>query len=146
MMDRLEKDINESLKVGDKFRLSVLKMVKSALVNKRIEARHELDDTEFIAVLKKEAKQRRDTADIYRQVSDEARALNEEKEVAIIEEYLPVQLSDEDLQKAVTEVLEGLGPTAPMGMIIKTVLEKTGGQADGGRVAQAVKMYLEKEG
>jgi uncharacterized protein YqeY len=145
MMDRLEKDINESLKCGDKFRLSVLKMVKAALLNKRIEVRHELDETEFIAVLRKEVKQRHDTAVIYRQVADDARALSEEKEITIIEEYLPAQMSDEDLRRTVSGVFEKLGSKTPIGLIIKATLEKTDGQADGGRIAAMAQSITAEE-
>lgn len=144
MIEKIEADLKTAQKAGDKDKMLILKGVKSALINKRIELGHELSDDEVIAVFKREAKQRDEAAQIYKQGGAEDKADKELAEKAIIEEYLPAMMSEEDISKLADEVIAELGADASkMGIIIGQVMKKAGGQADGRAVSEAVKNKLQ---
>lgn len=128
----------------DELSLSVLRMLKSALKNTEIAVGHELEDLEVLAVLEKQAKQRRDSADQYKNGGREELAEKELNELKIIEQYLPKKMSKEDLEKVVCEVIGEFGTctASDMGKVIKLVMGKAQGTADGRMVSEVVKEKL----
>lgn len=147
LKQRLEQDLKQALLAGDKDRALVLRSLKSAILYVEVAkgARDEgLPDEEIISVLAKEAKKRQESADLYNQGGNEEKAKAELAEKAIIEEYLPAAMSDEELILLVDNVIAELGASGPqaMGQVIGAVKQKAGSSADGARIAQLVKERL----
>jgi uncharacterized protein YqeY len=145
----IEQDLKTALLGGDKDRVSVLRGIKSSILNAEIEMKKRdtgLDDQALITVLAKEAKSRQDSADLYNQGGATERAEKELKEKAIIEEYLPRQISDEELGAAIENIAGKINASgmADMGKLIGAVKAELQGQADGARIAQKAKEYLAK--
>lgn len=147
LKQRLEQDLKEALLSGNRERATILRGLKSVILYAEVEKgiREEgLDDEAITALLAKEAKKRQEGADIYQKAGETERADTELREKAVIEEYLPKQLTDEELSAIVDEVIAGLGASGPqaMGQAIGQVKQKVGSQADGARIAQIVKEKL----
>jgi hypothetical protein len=124
-------------------------MVEAALKNEELAQREELSDAAVIRVVEKEAKRRREAADLYRQGGRDDRAAAEEAEAAVIGKYLPVQLTDAELEGLVRETLASLTQTpqgaqdaAVTGKVMGAVMGKVRGRADGSRVRDAVQRLL----
>ncbi|MBI3396951.1 GatB/YqeY domain-containing protein [Candidatus Woesebacteria bacterium] len=151
--DNLQNLIFEAMKSKDEVRLSTLKMLSSALNYERIAKMHELTEEEELVVVAREAKKRKEAIDAYgaakgkstnSSISMEDRIAREQKELNSLEEFLPEQLSDEDLDKIVTEAISQMNVStiAEMGKVIGAVKSKVGATADGARIAQIVKSKL----
>lgn len=141
---KIQTMIGEALKAGDEIRLSTLRMLGSAFNYEKIAKQHELTEAEELEVIKSEAKKRKDAIEAYKSAGASDRAEKEEKELKVLEEFLPAQMSDEELRKIVDEVIMGLPAEAraQAGKVIGMVMGKTKGQADGGRVSLMVKEKL----
>lgn len=142
---KLDADIKQALLGGDKARAEVLRGLKSVLLNEKIAKGLRdtgLSDEQVLAIIGKEVKKRTESAELYVQAGSQERADKELSEKAVLEEYLPSQLSDEELAAIVDEVMNSLGEGAQMGQAIGAVRARVGAQADGGRIAAAVKSKL----
>lgn len=123
MNNKIAEDLKEAMKSGDKFKLSVLRMLKSALLleAKAVSKDHELTDEEVIKVIKKQVKTRKDSIAEYQKYNklDEVESL--EKEVEILNVYLPEEMSEAEIVKVIEEVFEIVKPTSmkDMGLIMK---------------------------
>lgn len=155
LTEKIKTQINESLKNGDKVRLSTLRMLISEVHNEEIDKKGELTDDEVVGVVKKEVKKRKDAIEAYKAAGRKDKEDEEEAELKILEEFMPQQMSDEELQKLVDEAIKELGidkisdqpsqeATArqSMGKVIGAVMGKAKGQADGAKVAEFVKKAL----
>ena len=148
--EKIVDDIKTAMKARDQLRLDTLRMVKAKIQEKEVEQRgkkgrdYTLEDEEILQVLTTAAKQRRDSIESFRSGGREELAAKEEKELAIIEEYLPQQLSDEELQRLVKEAAAETGASSPkdMGKVMKAVMPKVKGQADGKRINAVVRALL----
>jgi uncharacterized protein YqeY len=145
---RLQDDVKAAMLAGDSMRLECLRGLKSAILYAEVAAgkREEgLADDEIITLFAKEAKKRQESADLYVQGGAQDRADKELSEKAIIEEYLPAQLSAEELGKIIDEVIVQVKPTGPqqMGQVIGQVKAKVGNTADGSLIAKVVKEKLQ---
>ena len=143
----LEQDLKAALLAKDARKVSTLRMVKSVLLYAKVAGKgrdQELGDDEVIALLSKEAKKRQESADLYAQGGNTAKAEDELAEKAIIEQYLPAQLSEDELVIMVDEAIASLGVTdaSKMGQVIGTVKQKAGASADGAVIARLVKERL----
>jgi uncharacterized protein YqeY len=141
-------DFKQAFKEKDMERKNILAMVQSEMKNKEIELMKReagLSDDEVIQVISKMIKQRKDSAEQFRTGGREELAAQELKEVAILEKYLPEQLSDEAVEKAVKEVLEtaGIANKADMGKAMGAAMAKLKGQADGNKVREMVEKLLQ---
>lgn len=136
--------IGEAMKAHDNVRLSTLRMLSSALNYEKIAKQHELSDEEEIAVVRKEAKKRKDAIEAYTAANAPDRAATEEAELKILTEYLPAEMSDVDLEKLVVEAIVQTDATqmSDMGKVIGMVMGKAKGQVDGSRVSGMVKSKL----
>lgn len=144
---KIEQDLKVALLSSDRVRVSVLRGLKSALLYEKVAKGKRdtgLTDDEVIAVLTKEAKKRQESADLYKQGKSEERAEAELAEKAIIEEYLPPQLSEEELAKIVEQTINELGAAdiKAMGSVVGAVKGKTAGAADGAIIARLVRDRL----
>jgi uncharacterized protein YqeY len=146
--DTINKQIAKALKKQDKLRVSVLRMLSSALNYKRIERQHDLSEEDEIAVVKAEAKKRKDVIEIYEKVQDKEQVQEklerENEELKILKEYLPEEMSDEEISKLVEFAITETGAKAisEMGRVIGVVMGKARGRADGKKVAQLVRSKL----
>ena len=127
------------MKAGEKERVSALRMILNELQKAEKEGR---DDE--IAVLQRERKRRIESAEAYREAAREDLAEGEEREAAIIEAYLPQQLSEEELRAIVGDIVAETGASSPkeMGQVMSQVMPKVQGRADGKRVSAVVKELL----
>jgi uncharacterized protein len=145
LKDKLTADIKTALLAGDKFTAEVLKSLKSAILYEEVAQKVRdtgLNDEQIQLVLAREAKKRAESAELYAKADQKERAETELNEKKIIEAYLPKQLSDEELEAVINEVLATLGSDAQMGQVIGQVKAKVGQSADGGRIASLVKQKL----
>jgi uncharacterized protein YqeY len=146
LKDKLKADLTASLKSKDEVRLRTVRMALAAINVEEVagkEAR-ELTDDEVIKVLTKEAKKRREAAEAFRNAGRTEQAEAELAEQAVLEEYLPAQLSDEELAALVDAAIAETGASGPqaMGQVMKAVNPKVAGRAEGGRVAALVRARL----
>ncbi len=143
---QLDQDLKTAMLAGDKTLVTTLRGLKSAILYAEVasgERETGIDDTTIIDLFMKEAKKRQESADLFTQGGNVEKATAELAEKAIIGQYLPAQLSDEELNKIVTECM-GSNPVsmADMGRIIGAVKGKVGASVDGSRIAQAVKTRI----
>jgi uncharacterized protein len=143
--DTITGKIGEAMKAHDEVRLSTLRMLSSALNYEFISKQHELSEEEELAVVKKEAKKRKDAIEAYEKAGAKDRVEQETKELQILKEYLPEEMPDDELIKVVDAVILETGASGmkDMGKVIGQVVSKTGGKADGSRVAMLVKEKLQ---
>ncbi len=143
MQDKLEQDLNQALKSGDRDKVSVLRMVRSSLTNARID-KGELSDSDVVALLQKEAKQRKDSIDSYKSANRQDLVDKEVIELEIIESYLPTPLSKEELEEMVDGAISAVGASSmsDMGKVMGHLKDKTAGKADGSEVSQIVRTKL----
>ncbi len=147
MQEQIDQDLKQALLSGDKAKTETLRGLKSALLNEAIaqNARDTgLSDEQIQKVLAKESKKRQEAADLYKQGGSEERAGAELAEKAIIDAYLPEQMSEEQIAKIVDEEVDKTdSPTMQdMGRIIGAVRSRAGGPADGALIARLVKDKL----
>jgi len=144
LLDQLEKDLAESMKLRDEVRITTLRLLKSSMKNYQIELGHDLTMQEALAVIQKEAKKHQDSIKQYEQAKRNDLADEEKQELKVIEQYLPEQMSDAELEKVVSETIMELNASGPadMGKVIGAVRQKTEGRADGAKVAELAKSKL----
>lgn len=145
LVEKIEKDLVASLKAKEELKLSVLRMVKTALVNKKVELGKPPGDPEASAVLRTLVKQRRDSVEAYRKGSREDLAQKEEAEIKILEAYMPAFASDDEIEAAVSAALaETPGASAKdFGKVMKAAMAKLAGKnPDGKRVSEKVRAKL----
>jgi uncharacterized protein len=135
-IERIQTDITAAMRAKDELRLSVLRMVKSALKNKEIEKMRPLDDMESLQVLQTLVKQRRESVDQFTKGGRNDLADKEAKEIVIIEEYLPAAPSDAEIQHAVEAAINEAGADSlkQMGAVIKAARARLEGKAIDGKV------------
>src|SRR5579875_3245491 len=131
-LDRIQADLTAAMKDKDDLRLSVLRMMKSALKNKEVEKMRPLDNLESLQVLQTLVKQRRESVDQFIKGGRKDLAEKEAKEITIIEEYLPAAPSDTEIQHAVNET--GADSLKQMGAVIKAARARLEGKAIDGKV------------
>lgn len=143
IQDRLNEEMKAAMKSRDSLRLGTIRMARTALKNAEIEARRQLDDPATIKVLSTLVKQRREAAEAYRTTRPEL-ADKEEQELAILQEFLPAQLSEGELEELVARAITTSGAVSvrDMGAVMKLVTAQTTGRADGRLVSEIVRKQL----
>jgi len=142
MYEKINEDLKNAMKEKDTFKLSVLRMLKSALQLEQIAKKHELDDSEISAVLKKQVKVRKDSLEEYKKYDKAELVESLEKEIAILDAYLPEEMSESEITKVVEAVIDEVKPTSmkDMGLVMKKVNEQlVGKNADMSLVSKLVK-------
>ncbi len=146
-LERIQKDLTAAMKGHDELRLSVLRMVKTALKNKEIEKIRALDDNEAFQVLQTLVKQRKESVEQFTKGGRKDLADKETKEIAIIEGYLPAAPSDADLNAAIEAAMQETGANSPkqMGQVIKAAKARLEGKTvDGKLLSDRVRDRLSK--
>ena len=145
MFEKVNNDLVAAMKSGDKITLSVLRMLKSAIIYEQTNGeKHELTDDDIMSVIKKQVKTRKTSMEEYLSYDRKDLADNLQKEIDILSKYLPEELSDEELTKIIDEIITELKPDGMkgMGMVIKAVSAKCGAAADMKKVSSIVKEKL----
>ncbi|HEX9577611.1 MAG TPA: GatB/YqeY domain-containing protein [Myxococcales bacterium] len=148
LAERIDKEMKEAARAQDKRRLGTLRMLKSAMKYREIEVSKTLEDADIVAVVGTLIKQRRDSAAQYTAGGRPELAQNENEEIKILEAFLPRQLSDDELAALVQEAIAASGAKGPreMGAVMKALMPKVAGKAEGKRVSDAVRLVLIKLG
>jgi uncharacterized protein len=146
LLQKLDDDLKSSLKASDKLRLSVVRMAKAAIKNRQIDKGSELSDDDIIAVLSTLAKQRKESIEMFAKGGREDLAEKERQELGILQSYLPLQLTPEELESIILEAIQESSAkgTQDMGKVMRLIMPKVKGVADGKTVNQRVKELLEK--
>jgi len=139
----LQEKIGEAMKAHEEVKVSTLRLLSSALSYEFIAKQHELTEEEELAVIRREVKQRRDSIEAYDKAGRSDLSEKEKAEMVILQEFLPPEMSDEDLIKLVDEAVAQIKPVGmrDMGKVIGFVKGKAP-NADGGKIAQMVKEKL----
>ena len=139
MLERVRADVTSAMKAGDRERVAALRLGVSEL--QKAEKEGSADE---LAVLQRERKRRLEAAEAYREAGRDDLAVSEEREAGLIEDYLPAQLSDEELDAIVGDVVASSGAASPkeMGKVMALVMPRLDGRADGKRVSALVKEKL----
>ena len=146
IVEQIEKDYLEAYKAHNELKVSVLRMVKTSLKNAEINKEAELSEEEAIEVLKRELKQRHESAEVYRQNGQNEAADKEEAEIKFIEPYLPAQLSEEETDKIVKNTIAEMGDVdqSKTGLIIGKIMGEYKGKVEGALVSKLVRENLTK--
>jgi uncharacterized protein YqeY len=146
LKDRLQADLTASMKARDELTTATLRMALTAVGNEEVAGKvaRQLSDDEVQKVIAREAKKRRESAEAFSAGGRPDRAERELAEGAVLDAYLPAQLSDDDLQSIVQQAVAESGAAGPqaMGAVMKALGPKIAGRAEGGRVAAAVRAAL----
>ena len=145
IVEQIEKDLVAALKAQEALKLSVLRMMKAALMNKKVELGKAVGDPEATAVLRTLAKQRRESAEAFHKGGRTDLAEKEEAEIKIVEAYLPAAASDEEIDAAVAAAIAetGAATAKDVGKAMKAAMGKLAGKnADGKRVSEKVRARL----
>jgi hypothetical protein len=144
MRDRLKAETNAALKAQNKPRLSALRLISAALQQSDIAAKSAIPDQEIPALLQKMIKQRRESLAIYEKAGRTEQAQQEATEIAVIEEFLPKQMSEAEAREAVAATVKAAGAASPkeMGKVMAALKERYAGRMDFGKASGWVKELL----
>jgi uncharacterized protein YqeY len=143
--ERLNNDMKQAMRSQDKFKLSVIRMVRSAVKNVEIDQRRTLDDNEVLDILNREVKQRKDSLQEFEKAGRQDLADSLKAELVILADYLPQQLTEEEIQAIVKQTIQEVGASskAEMGKVMGALMPKVKGIADGKLVNQIVQQLLQ---
>lgn len=144
LKEQLNQDMKAAMKGKEADRLGTIRQLRSAIKNKEIELRQDLDDDSILAVIRTLVKQRRESAELYRANDRPELADKEEAELAVLQQYLPAQLSEAELRVLITAVIAEARATSlkDMGRVMPMIMAKTKGSAEGRLVNQIVRELL----
>ncbi|MFH1406793.1 MAG: GatB/YqeY domain-containing protein [Candidatus Omnitrophota bacterium] len=145
LQETIDNDLREALRARDDIKVSTLRMLKAAFNNIQIDKRKDkLDDAEVIDAIAKDIKKHRDSIESFQKGNRQDLVEKEQKELAVLEGYMPPQLSQEEIIAIVKEAIADTGASskADMGKVMKLVMEKTRGRADGKLVSETVSSQL----
>ncbi|MBF7115285.1 GatB/YqeY domain-containing protein [Pediococcus pentosaceus] len=142
--EQLNNDLKTAMKAHDKLSLSVIRMIKSEILNKQGRVGHELNDEDFAAVINRAYKQRKESINEFQKGGRDDLVQETEAELKVVEKYMPEKLSDEELQTIISDVIAETGATskADFGKVMSKLMPKVKGKADGSKVNEIVKNTL----
>jgi len=148
LKEKLQTDLTQAIRSRDEVQSGTIRMLLAAITNEEVAGKSAkvLSDAEIITVLSREAKKRREAVEAYTQAKREDLANKEKAEAAVIAQYLPKQLSEDEIKKLIQEAIASTGASGPsgMGLVMKQLQPKIAGKADGGLVSTLVKDLLSK--
>jgi uncharacterized protein YqeY len=146
LKEKLQTDLTSSMRNRDEVRSSTIRMILTSIKNEEVSGKEvrELNESELITVLSREAKKRREAAEAFDQAGAKDRAETERAEGAIIAEYLPKQLTEDEVKELIESAIKETGANSPaqMGLVMKKLQPKIAGKADGALVSSLVKAVL----
>ena len=144
LSEQIMSDMKDAMKARDKVKLNTVRMIKSALMNEKIKAGHDLTADEELTVLSREKKQREESIAEFTKANRDDLVGETKQELAIVENYLPKQMTDEELNQAVSQAIsetEAKGKS-DFGKVMKALMPKIKGKADGKAASNAVRKQL----
>jgi len=147
LLTKLNDDMKAAMKGKDKESLQVIRMLKASLQNEKINLGRDLTDEEELAIISREMKQRRDSLAEFEKVGRDDLAEKTKSEIAIVERYLPAQLTEDEIRQLVSQAIEQTGASSPkeFGKVMGVVMPKVKGKADGNQVNAIVKELLNQK-
>ena len=144
LKERITDDMKTAMRAKDSERLGTIRLLQSAMKQKEVDERIELDDTAIVAIVDKMIKQRKDSIAAFEQAARQDLVDKEKAELAVLSAYLPERLSAQELTDAVQAIVKELGASGPgdMGKVMGAVKTRLAGKADMGAVSAAVKAAL----
>lgn len=144
LSERLNEDMKRAMKNQDKFSLSVIRMIRSAIKNVEIDQKKTLDDNEVLDILNREIKQRKDSLHEFEKAGRDDLAESLKKEIEVIAVYMPEQLTEEEIRAVVQQTIQETGASskADLGKLMSALMPKVKGRADGKLVNQLVQQLL----
>jgi uncharacterized protein YqeY len=144
LREKLDEDLKSAMRAKDSLRMNTVRALKSAIKYREIELMKPLDDAGILGVMATEIKRRRDSVEQYRAGNRADLADKEESEIKILQEFLPQQLTQEEVEAKVAEAVTRVGAQGPkdMGAVMKALLPEVQGRADGKVVSELVKRRL----
>jgi len=144
LKERIPGDLKDALRNKRTLELNVLRMLQSAIRNQDIDNKGELNDDQVIQVISSEIKKRKDSVEEYKKVGREDAAETEEKEIEILMNYMPEQLSEEDIEASVQNAIQqsGAKSSKDLGQVMKIVMPELKGKADGKLINRIVREKL----
>ncbi|TMV44614.1 GatB/YqeY domain-containing protein [Paenibacillus mesophilus] len=144
LSERLNDDMKQAMKNQDKFKLSVIRMIRSAIKNVEIDQKKTLDDNEVLDILNREIKQRKDSLQEFEKADRGDLAETVRKEIEVIAVYMPQQLTEEEIHAIVQQTIQETGASskADLGKLMSALMPKVKGRADGKLVNQLVQQLL----
>jgi uncharacterized protein YqeY len=141
---RLSQEMREALRGREKVRLSALRLLSAAVKNREVELRREVSEEEFLEVVAREVKRRKEAAEAYLKGSRQDLVDREREEQAVLEAYLPAALSDQEVGTLVAEAISATGASGlgDLGKVMAYVMERAKGRVDGGAVSALVRARL----
>ena len=146
LAEQVDLDLKTAMKSRDEIKVSTLRMVNAASKNAAIDKKQlQLDDAEFLSVIAKLVKQRRESIEEFKKGNRDDLVQKEEAEIKILQSYLPQSLTDQEIDKAIFEAIQETGASkrSDMSKVMKLVMQKTAGRADGGVISQKVAAKLQ---
>ncbi|MDU4697018.1 MULTISPECIES: GatB/YqeY domain-containing protein [Paenibacillus] len=144
LSERLNEDMKQAMKSQDKFKLSTIRMVRATIKNLEIDLKRTLNDNEVLDILSREIKQRKDALQEFEKAGRDDLAEQVKAEAEILAEYLPEQLSEEEIKVIVQQTIQETGASskAEIGKVMSALMPKVKGRADGKLVNQTVQQLL----
>lgn len=144
LTDQIRNDMTAAMKAQEKERLSVIRMLQTAIKNEQINVGHELSDEEAMTVIRKAVKQRQDSIEQYTNAGRNELADKERSEMELLKTYLPPELSDDELESGVREIIASTGATSKkdLGKVMKEATARFKGRADGKKIQEVVSRLL----
>lgn len=145
MESQLKEDLKQAQLSRDELKVSTLRLLISEIGNARIQKQTDLSNEDINLVIKREAKKRKEAIEAYLKAGNSEASAKEEAELKILEDYLPAEISDEELTKIVEESINNIGAKniSEMGRVMGEVMGRVSGKADGGRVSALVRIKLQ---
>ena len=144
LKDKITDDVKQAMKSGDKLRLSVLRLVLAAVQNAEIAKQTTLEDTDVLGVIAKEARQRHESIEAFKQGNRPDLVAQEEGELGVLQEYLPQQMSRDEIVEVARKIIEEVGAESPRdkGKVIPRLIAELKGKADGREINAVVTELL----
>ncbi|AOZ91728.1 GatB/YqeY domain-containing protein [Paenibacillus crassostreae] len=145
LSERLNEDMKQAMKSRDKFKLSTIRMIRSTIMNLEIDLKRTLDDSEVLDILGREIKQRKDALHEFEKAGRDDLAADAKAEIELVGQYLPTQLTEEEIKVIVQQTIQETGASskAEMGKLMSALMPKVKGLADGKLVNQVVQQFLQ---
>jgi uncharacterized protein YqeY len=145
LLQKLDDDLKSAMKTSDKLKVSTIRMVKASLKNREIERRGDLSEDDIVSILASLSKQRKESIEQFANAGRDDLANQEKKELEILQEYMPKQLNPEELDEIISESIRETAAEGikDMGKVMRMVMSRVKGSADGKTVNQRVRYLLE---
>lgn len=144
LQEQLQSDLHQAMRAKDRIRMSVLRMLKSAISYEEIDKKRELDDSAILEIISRQIRQRRESIQIYKDANRQELVDKESQEMEILQAYLPAQLSDDELTALAQDIIQQVGATGPSdkGRVMGKLMPQVRGKAQGADVNRVVTALL----